>query len=142
MKKNNLLSITIVILFGQAQLIADVALFVPSFTNMDYYSEEYKKCYNDPNWNTASLSICMGEEIDRQDALLNKSYKRMISFLSDDRKKALKDAQRAWIKYRDANCNWYNDPDGGTSAGISAQQCYLNMTVSRLTEMDTEGFSG
>lgn len=142
MKNNKLLCIVSAILIGHLQLIADVALYIPTYTNMDYYSEEYTKCYNDPHWNTASMSICIGEETERQDALLNKRYKKMIALLSDERKEALKDAQRAWIKYRDTNCNWYNDPNGGTSAGISASQCYLNMTVSRLIEMGTEGFSG
>lgn len=142
MKKNQLLSMVTAIFIGQTQLTADVALFVPVFSNMDYYSKEFKQCYSNPRFTTASIMGCMNQESERQDTLLEQEYKRMMNYLLDERKASLKDAQRAWIKYRDANCNWYNDPNGGTSAGVSATQCYLNMTVSRLAEMNTEGFSG
>ena len=133
-------SFLVFILLFTSNISADVALFIPSFTNMDHYSEEYKECYSDPHWTIVSMSICMNEEADRQDALLNKEYKRTLKNLSDSRKKQLKNAHKAWVKYRNANCAWYNNIDGGTSAIVSGGQCYLNMTVSRLVEMNTEGF--
>ena len=40
-----------------------------------------------------------------------------------------------WLRYRDANCNWHNDPSGGSGTKEDANQCYLNMTVTRLIEI-------
>jgi uncharacterized protein YecT (DUF1311 family) len=58
---------------------------------------------------------CEGEELDRQNARLNDAYKKLMSKLSPDRKKALLKAQRAWIKFREANCDYWDDPQGGTA---------------------------
>ena len=58
--------------------------------------------------------------------------------LSPARKKQLQDAQRAWIKYRDANCNFYADPDGGTMATVNANDCFMSATEARAKEL--EGF--
>ena len=35
--------------------------------------------------------------------------------------KQLLEAQRAWIKFRDTNCDFYYDPDGGTMARVRAR---------------------
>ena len=60
---------------------------------------------------------CNAAEIELQDARLNKAYKEVMSQLSESRKKELRDAQRAWIKYRDANCKFYADAEGGRIDG-------------------------
>jgi hypothetical protein len=45
-------------------------------------------------------------ETRRQYARLNENYKRLVSKLATERKNALVEAQRAWIKFRDANCGF------------------------------------
>ena len=45
------------------------------------------------------------------------------------------DAQRLWLQYRDANCQFYADPDGGTAAGVAAADCVLQMTAGRAREL-------
>jgi uncharacterized protein YecT (DUF1311 family) len=44
-------------------------------------------------------------------------------------------AQRAWIKFRDANCAFLNDPDGGQEARMMANECVLRMTAERANEV-------
>ncbi len=57
--------------------------------------------------------------------------------LSESRKKALKDAQRAWIKYRDANCHFYDDSDGGSMGAITVNECFMSATASRAKEFES-----
>ena len=58
--------------------------------------------------------------------------------LSEARQKELRDAQRAWLKFREANCRFYADPDGGTIATVNASDCLMSATAARAREL--EGF--
>ena len=55
------------------------------------------------------------------------------------RKKQLQEAQRSWINYRDANCAFYDDPDGGTLARVNANAnaCMMTTTVNRARELES-----
>src|SRR5262249_3777018 len=79
----------------------------------------------------AGMFACTGEELDRQAAPLNDTYKELMSELSRDRKKALLKAQRAWIKFREAKCNYYGDPEGGRAERRIASDCLVTMTAKR-----------
>jgi uncharacterized protein YecT (DUF1311 family) len=58
-----------------------------------------------------------------------------LAKLSAKRKKTLLDAQRAWIKFRDLNCEFYYDPDGGTAARLARTDCFLQATADRAKEL-------
>ena len=47
---------------------------------------------------------CIDAEHDIQDKKLNETYKKIMTDLNDGQKAKLKDAQRAWITYRDSWC--------------------------------------
>ena len=79
---------------------------------------------------------CISEDAKRQDVRLNKAYKDVMTLLSPSRKKQLQDAQRAWIKYRDANCTFYADPDGGTNATVNSNGCFRSATETRAQELE------
>src|SRR5262245_48199434 len=68
-------------------------------------------------------------------ARLNENYKKLISKLPTERKNALVEAQRAWIKFRDANCGFYADPVGGSAARMIANECFLKATADRAKEL-------
>jgi uncharacterized protein YecT (DUF1311 family) len=65
-------------------------------------SPEYATCIDKSNGVTGEMLDCMSAEFTRQDARLSENYKRLMSKLSAKRKEALLEAQRAWIKFRDA----------------------------------------
>lgn len=88
---------------------------------------------------TASMVGCITAEAQRQDARLNKAYKAVMAGLSAERKKQLQQVQRAWIKFRDANCGFYNDPAGGTMARVSANDCVMTSTAARAHELESFG---
>jgi uncharacterized protein YecT (DUF1311 family) len=100
-------------------------------------SKEYSACIENSGGVTVNMLDCIGAETKRQDAHLNKAYKEVMAQLSPERKKQLRTAQRLWIKYRDANCNFYADPDGGTYAQVSANECFLNATAARAKELES-----
>src|SRR5262249_3490011 len=87
-----------------------------------------------PPANAAPMSPASAETA-RQDARLNENYKRLMSKVSAKRKKTLLEAQRAGIKFRDVNCSFYYDPDGGTAARLAGSDCFLQATADRAKEL-------
>lgn len=98
-------------------------------------SHEYLACLYKANGVTFAMIDCIAAETSRQDTRLNENYKTLTSKVSPKRKQPLLDAQRAWIRFRDANCKFYGDPEGGTSARLSANECLLNATADRAKEL-------
>src|SRR3977135_648574 len=98
-------------------------------------TKEYLTCLDKASGVTFEMITCIGAETKRQDVRLNEHYNKLISKLSANRKKVLLEAQRAWIKFRDANCRFYYDPEGGSSARVAADECLLNQTADRVREL-------
>lgn len=113
------------LLFGQA-----------AFAEEDHLSKQFSSCMDKAEGVTASMIDCMGTETQQQDIKLNKAYKDVMSLLSPNRKRQLQEAQRLWIKYREANCKFYYDPDGGTMARVSANNCLMTTTADRAKELE------
>jgi uncharacterized protein YecT (DUF1311 family) len=59
-----------------------------------------------------------------------------MSGLSAERKKQLQEAQRLWLKYRKANCDFYYDPDGGSIARVNANDCFMSAIATRAKELE------
>lgn len=110
----------------------------PVFAADDGLSQTFSTCMDQAGGVTPSMVECMNAETERQDVRLNKAYKDIMAGLSAGRKKQLQEAQRLWIKYRKANCDFYYDPDGGSIARINANDCFLSATAARAKEL--EGF--
>ena len=98
-------------------------------------TREYLTCLEKASGVTFEMIACIGAETKRQDVRLNEHYNKLSSKLSTNRKKALVEAQRAWMKFRDANCRFYYDPEGGSSARMTADECLLNATADRVREL-------
>ena len=98
-------------------------------------TQEYSTCLEKSNGVTVEMINCTLAETIRQDALLNENYKRLSSKLTTERKNALIEAQRNWIKFRDTNCGFYADPEGGSAARLAAHECILNATAQRAKEL-------
>ena len=98
-------------------------------------SQTYSACMDKSKGVTSEMLDCISAEFTRQDDRLNENYKRLMSKLSGKRKEGLLEAQRAWIKFRDTNCNFYYDPDGGSAAHLAGSDCMLNATADCATEL-------
>ena len=105
----------------------------------DLYADTYFACMDKSGGITVEMLSCIGEELHTQDAKLNRAYKKIGAQLSPARKQQLTAAQRLWVQYRDANCKFYADPDGGTLSTVASNECVLRETSERAKELETLG---
>ena len=99
-------------------------------------SREYGTCMDKSEGVTSKMMDCIGTETTRQDARLNKVYQELMAQLDAANKTRLRDAQKAWITFRDANVSFYSDPNGGTAATVSGADRFLIMTAQRALELE------
>ena len=99
-------------------------------------SAEYSKCIEQSGGTDPGMLDCMGAEAERQDKRLNDVYKKLMNELKPERKRQLQEAQRLWIKYIEANCDFYLDPDGGTAARLAASECPVLAKAARAKELE------
>jgi uncharacterized protein YecT (DUF1311 family) len=124
--------------WGLKAIVIEVTFFLSTLpiASVDReMTQEYSTCLEQSNGVSAEMINCILAETVRQDARLNKNYKNLLSKLAAERKSALIEAQRAWIKFRDTNCGFYADPEGGSAARMAANECILNATAQRATEL-------
>jgi uncharacterized protein YecT (DUF1311 family) len=91
---------------------------------------------------TIGIAQCIGAETAAWDVVLNREYGATRGALSGageagiDAGRALLDAQRAWIAYRDAECALtYARWQGGTIRSVAAANCLLVFTAGRAIEL-------
>jgi uncharacterized protein YecT (DUF1311 family) len=88
--------------------------------------------------NQTDMNICAGKAYAKSDAELNVLYKQIEARLKDDAdtKKLLVSAQKAWIGYRDAECNFSSSTvTGGTAYPFISSTCLDGMTKSRIEDL-------
>jgi uncharacterized protein YecT (DUF1311 family) len=84
----------------------------------------------------AEMNVCAGKEYQAADTELNQLYRKLVSTLDDEEKSQLKGAQNAWLKYRDANCEFVADQyKGGSIRPTIHGLCLADMTKNRTTEL-------
>jgi uncharacterized protein YecT (DUF1311 family) len=119
------------------KLAALAVAAMPLFAHADdkLLSKRFGACMDGSGGVTATMLNCVAAETQAQDKALNANYTMLLKRTAPSRKPSLQEAQRAWIKYRDLNCGFYADPDGGTSAGVDAASCVMQMTADRAKEL-------
>lgn len=85
---------------------------------------------------TYDLKVCESENLDEQDKRLNVVYGQLMKKLDNVAQAKLKKSQRAWIAFRDANCEFSGDEmRGGTMEGLVILGCLSNTTKERADEL-------
>lgn len=86
-----------------------------------------------------TLSFCAKEAFELTDVELNDTYKKLISNLKTEASKIrLKDAQRAWILYRDKDCEYYNSGQERYARSVTTMMYYFclnDRTKTRIKEL-------
>jgi uncharacterized protein YecT (DUF1311 family) len=87
----------------------------------------------------ADMNICWGNEYKKADARLNQTYQQLAAMLDDEEKAQLKNAENAWIKYRDANCEFVAyQYKGGSIRPMIAAMCLGDVTNNRANELKNQ----
>jgi uncharacterized protein YecT (DUF1311 family) len=115
--------------------IAVFSLASYSCNAADLYTPQLKICIDKSGGVTVAMIDCINAEAKIQDRQLNANYQSLLALLSEPRKRELLESQRAWLKFRELNCKFYYDPEGGTMARIAANDCFLNATAQRAAEL-------
>ena len=86
---------------------------------------------------TPEMRDCAGKAYKKADDELNRVYRQLIAKIDDEgHKTALKTAQLAWIKYRDANCDFASYLNrGGTIEPVVRYNCITEMTEARMRDL-------
>ncbi|WP_371263097.1 lysozyme inhibitor LprI family protein [Pseudomonas sp. NBRC 111124] len=98
-------------------------------------SQAYIQCMDKAS-STVAMSSCIQTETQLQDQRLNRVYKQLTTKLDAGPQKSLRDVQRQWIAYRDANCKFHVQATGGTMAQLEGGMCVLDMTRERAAELE------
>ena len=86
----------------------------------------------------ASMNTCAQHAFETADARLNGAYKQLIGQLKADagQTKLLVAAERAWIAYRDADCEFATAENaGGSMRPMLVMRCKETMTTARVAEL-------
>jgi uncharacterized protein YecT (DUF1311 family) len=87
---------------------------------------------------TPEMVDCLMAQHAHWDKQLTIAYQQAMKDAVPAQKEKLREAERAWIKYRDANCGYYAAGEGSI-ARIDAAACMLNMTQKRAEELRNGG---
>ena len=94
----------------------------------------------DCSQNQLSANSCASFADAKADKLLNEHYQQLYNQLTNNNnKKRLVTAQRAWIKFRDANCLYEAQGSvekGGSKFTMEYDQCAERVTKQRTTEIE------
>ncbi|KQT61329.1 hypothetical protein ASG52_00080 [Methylobacterium sp. Leaf456] len=86
----------------------------------------------------ADLNACADADLKRTDTAMNAAYGRLMKRIGPAAQQGLKEAQRAWLPYRDKTC----DLEALGAAGGSAQPMVRAGCLAAITEERTKRLSG
>lgn len=102
----------------------------------DGLSPTYQVCMDRSEGVTLNMLECFGAETKRHDLRLNQNFQAALQTLESEQQKGLREAQRAWIGFRDAQCGFIDNLTGGSIDRINAADCMLEMTKTRADALE------
>jgi uncharacterized protein YecT (DUF1311 family) len=81
---------------------------------------------------------CLAAQTAQWDKRLNAVYQEVMKAAPSRQREQLRAAERLWIQYRDANCEYYALGEGSI-ARLNAAACQLRMRQERARELETGG---
>ena len=98
------------------------------------YTPAFQQCLDSPGGqSTMGMVQCIGEELKVQDKALNAAYRDLVGDMNARQKANLLKAQRAWIAFRDAECDLDASVAlGGSMHGMLVSDCRAAMTDERV----------
>ena len=118
---------------GLAALALLAGLVQPAFA-ADGQARAAAKVARCSDGTMTAMSQCLERERQESDARLNLVYGKLNQALAEPLR--LRDAQRAWIAFRDLECRFRRVNVGGTLQGFSANSCLVDLTEKRIAELE------
>lgn len=86
---------------------------------------------------TSDMVRCLAETTGKWDKRLNAAYREALNDKETpkEQREQLRKAQRLWLQFRDANCEYYALGEGSISR-LNAGSCLLDMTKARAKELE------
>jgi uncharacterized protein YecT (DUF1311 family) len=82
------------------------------------------------------MNVCAGDEARASDRRLNGLYGDLVKLMGDKARSKLKDAQKAWIIYRDRSCELDAfSVEGGSMHPFVTAVCYKDLTEERIKRL-------
>ncbi|MBO0343655.1 DUF1311 domain-containing protein [Roseibium sp. CAU 1637] len=92
---------------------------------------------------TRDMIECAQLQLNLVDGDLNRVYQGLKASTDKTGQLKLRDAQRGWIAYRDAECIRRADmARGGTVAPVLHTECLVSLTATRVMELSTNPLTG
>ena len=104
----------------------------------DTVEEVNRQCgaeYADP----FALTKCLRAEEKDYGKKLAETYRKVVDLQTPDTKKALIEAQRAWLTFQEKNCTFHRNVlsfDGAANGDAAEALCMLRTTMQRLAELE------
>jgi uncharacterized protein YecT (DUF1311 family) len=119
---------------------------LPASAGADIEAACYKTCESATSSNI-EYKACLARAADKADAALNQAYKDLLAAVRAAGKEMgqapdaqlgdLKDAQKQWIAYRNANCTFEDSlAFGGTATGGNYSSCLCALSYQRINDFD------
>lgn len=80
------------------------------------------------------MTACAGAKAADADKQLNAAYKDILRYVQGAERAKLVAAQRAWLKFRDADCAFWGD-GGGSIGPMNRAHCLARLSLARTEEL-------
>jgi len=84
---------------------------------------------------TTDIVECLATQTAVWDRRLSVAFQKLLESLPARRRDRLRNAQRLWIQFRDANCAYFASRSGSI-ARLEASHCLLRLTTARALELE------
>jgi uncharacterized protein YecT (DUF1311 family) len=129
-----------------SHLVVLVLLMPPAPASADIIAACYSDCEAETDSNV-EFKACLSRAANKADRLLNQGYEALQEAVRkaakdmdqppDPQLKALTEAQKKWIDFRDANCAFEDGlAFGGTATGGNYSACFCALSYERVNDFD------
>jgi uncharacterized protein YecT (DUF1311 family) len=99
-------------------------------------AEDFRQCY-DHAANNHAMIRCAEMEYRHYDRLLNRNYRLLMRTLPEEEQARLREAQRAWIRFRDLECDFEGyEMRGGSGEPLLVLGCKALLTRKRAERLE------
>lgn len=86
--------------------------------------------------NQSEMNICADKDYRKADTALNAAYRKAAAGLDAHNRDLLRESERAWIKFRDAECTYQAAPnEGGSIYPLVYAGCLTRLTMDRTKQL-------